>query len=1098
MTEQAIAFLLAESFEHGHAEAIGASLASLHYTEPAVTGRTQEVLAQQLLEGLPADQVVALQPRLAALLGGVAGGFSRQARETILTQQETIRGALIGELHQAQQALEKAYGEVEQQVQHRTAELRETNESLRREIVEREQAEEALRESEETARALLNAPPDLASLIDTGGFILDANEAMAQRYETDVNELIGTYSWDLIPPDVAERRKPYFDQVIGSGKPVHFEDKRQGRWFYTVFYPVLDVQEKVTKVAVLSRDIDDRKRAEEELRKAHDELEMRVQERTAELAQANEALQAEIMVRKRAEEAIRRERDLAEALAEAAAVVSSSLDPDQVLDRILEQVSRVVPNDATNIMLIEDNQARIVRWRGYERFGVEELAPQAVFRVPETHGFQKMIASGEPTVIPDTVTYPDWVHIPGMEWLKSYAAAPIAVRGQVVGFLNVDSATPDFFTQAHAETLRVFADHAAAAIENAQLYENVQQELDERKRAEEDLRQSEERYRTLFDGVPVGLYRTTPDGRFLDANPALAQMLGYPDRESLLAIRSADTWVNPEERQWWQRAMEQEGSVSNFDHRNRRADGTVFWMRGTARVVRDANGQVLYYEGSVQDITERKQAEEDLQESEQRFRSLFETMTEGVVVIAPDGQITQANRAAENILGLKHSEIEGRDYVGPEWETFHLDGTPMPPEEMAGPRTMEEKRVVKDVVMGIKRPDGSASWINVSAAPLINAAGELDGIVGTFADITERKKAEEELRDREATMRALLNAPIEMATLMDADGVIIGANEATARGLGKNVDELIGSCVYDLFPPAVAKSRKAQADRVFRSGSPVRYDDERKGMVFDCNLYPIFDAEGKVAGIAAYARDITLRKQADERIRAYQDQLRSLASELSLTEERERRDIATALHDRVGQTLAICKIKLGALRQSASSSEFSEPLEEIHKYIEEVIQDTRSLTFEISSPILYQLGLEAALEWLTEETRKREGIRTQFRDDGQPKPLDDDVQIVLFQAVRELLVNVVKHAQAQRVEVAIGRNDNYVRIVVEDDGVGFDYFPIGSHWREITGFGLFSIRERLGHLGGHTHITSNPGLGTKIILLAPLKRDDATESEETT
>jgi len=273
LTEQAIAFLLAESFEHGHAEAIGASLASLHYTEPAVTGRTQEVLAQQLLEGLPADQVVALQPRLAALLGGVAGGFSRQARETILTQQETIRGALIGELHQAQQALEKAYGEVEQQVQHRTAELRETNESLRREIVEREQAEEALRESEETARALLNAPPDLASLIDTGGFILDANEAMAQRYETDVNELIGTYSWDLIPPDVAERRKPYFDQVIGSGKPVHFEDKRQGRWFYTVFYPVLDVQEKVTKVAVLSRDIDDRKRAEEELRKAHDELE---------------------------------------------------------------------------------------------------------------------------------------------------------------------------------------------------------------------------------------------------------------------------------------------------------------------------------------------------------------------------------------------------------------------------------------------------------------------------------------------------------------------------------------------------------------------------------------------------------------------------------------------------------------------------------------------------------------------------------------------------------------------------------------------------------------------------------------------------------
>ncbi len=170
-------------------------------------------------------------------------------------------------------------------------------------------------------------------------------------------------------------------------------------------------------------------------------------------------------------QAEREQRDRAEALEEAAAVVSSTLDPDQVLDRVLEQVSRVVPNDATNVMLIEGDQARIVRWRGYERFGAEEFISTLVFHIHEMPGLQQMVESGEPMVIPDTDTCPDWVRIPVTEWLRSYAAAPIIVRGEVIGFLNVDSATPGFFTQAHAEALRVFADHAAAAIENARLYE---------------------------------------------------------------------------------------------------------------------------------------------------------------------------------------------------------------------------------------------------------------------------------------------------------------------------------------------------------------------------------------------------------------------------------------------------------------------------------------------------------------------------------------------------------------------------------------------------------------------------------------------------
>ncbi len=168
----------------------------------------------------------------------------------------------------------------------------------------------------------------------------------------------------------------------------------------------------------------------------------------------------------------REQRELAEAMAEATAALTGTLDFDQILDRILEQVSRVVPNDATNIMLIEGDEVRIARWRGYERFGAEEFVSTVVFRIPEVPNLQHMLESREPVVIPDTATYPGWVHVPVQAWLRSYAGVPIIVRDQVIGFLNVDSATPGFFTQTHAEILRVFADHAAAVIKNARLYES--------------------------------------------------------------------------------------------------------------------------------------------------------------------------------------------------------------------------------------------------------------------------------------------------------------------------------------------------------------------------------------------------------------------------------------------------------------------------------------------------------------------------------------------------------------------------------------------------------------------------------------------------
>ena len=233
--------------------------------------------------------------------------------------------------------------------------------------------------------------------------------------------------------------------------------------------------------------------------------------------------------------------------------------------------------------------------------------------------------------------------------------------------------------------------------------------------------------------------------------------------------------------------------------------------------------------------------------------------------------------------------------------------------------------------------------------------------------------------------------------------------------------------------------------------------------------------------------EIAERKGAQEQLLNYQGQLQSLASELSLAEERERRRVATALHDNIGQSLALSKIKLGTLGEMASSTDITEPLEEIRKLIEETIQSTRSLTSELSPPVLYELGFEAAVEWLGEQFQKQHGILFSTEMDDQQKPLKDDIRILLFSAVRELLINVAKHAQASRTKISIWRNCDTIRVKVEDDGIGFNGFKNGSSVSRNGGFGLFSIRERLNHLGGHLEIESEPDRGTRVTLAAPLK-----------
>ena len=255
------------------------------------------------------------------------------------------------------------------------------------------------------------------------------------------------------------------------------------------------------------------------------------------------------------------------------------------------------------------------------------------------------------------------------------------------------------------------------------------------------------------------------------------------------------------------------------------------------------------------------------------------------------------------------------------------------------------------------------------------------------------------------------------------------------------------------------------------------------------------DVAGKPLRACGTHLDITARKQAETDLMAYQRRLRSLASQLSLAEERERRRIAAGLHDYACQNLVLFKMKLQALSEPLPAAEMDE-IADICQTLDRTIESVRGLVFDLSSPTLYKFGLEAALEELLEDkVEAQHGIHYTFHDDGAAKPLAEDVRILLFQSVRELLINIIKHAQARVVTLDVARFDDSIRIEVTDDGIGFDVGDVLADPSRNYGFGLFNIKERLDFIGGCLDVDSRRGEGSRITLVAHLETATSVVAE---
>lgn len=354
-------------------------------------------------------------------------------------------------------------------------------------------------------------------------------------------------------------------------------------------------------------------------------------------------------------------------------------------------------------------------------------------------------------------------------------------------------------------------------------------------------------------------------------------------------------------------------------------------------------------------------------------------------------------------------------------------------------------------------------------------------------DVTERTSAESALRESEQRVRSILEkAPFGMflyRLMTDGRLVLIGANDAADKILGLDRTRLIGLTVEEAFPGSVedgwARRFKLLAADGGSWSTELVYADRRVKGVYQVDAFQISQDQ-----IAVIFTDTTERRAIENEERRYKARLSAMAAELASAEDRERRLLAEELHDRVSQALAVCRMRLEAAVDDHGALDRSE-YETAVEMLEDAIRQTRSVTTALYPPVLHELGLGPALRWLCEDVGRTHALGCTVTLTEANLGITEDAQAVLFRATRELLLNVVKHAHTNRAWVSLDSFPNSVVLTVSDQGAGYSTTRM-SEGSSGSGFGLFSIRERLLHFGGGMEVETAPGDGTRVTISVPV------------
>jgi len=546
-------------------------------------------------------------------------------------------------------------------------------------------------------------------------------------------------------------------------------------------------------------------------------------------------------------------------------------------------------------------------------------------------------------------------------------------------------------------------------------------------------------------------------------------------------------------------------TIEHYETVRRRKDGRLIDVELTVSPVRSADGTIIGASKIVRDVTERKQATRRMAELQSLLSLIVASTDDAIVSKDLDGTITSWNRGAERMFGYTADEMIGASILR------------IIPEE----RRAEEAAILSKLRRGERvdhyetlrqKKDGRLFDISITVSPLTDRDGNIIGASKIARDISEQKLAQQALHDSEERWRVTLESIGDAVIATDPAAVVTFANAVATDILGRSVADIVGRPLKEVFKIRNEETHgdvDCPVDLVIREGrvvglanhTVVLRPDGTEVPIAD-SAAPIRDKDKRLIGVVLVFRDISEQKRSEttlqrwnaeleERVRertaelvSSQERLRALASQLNLTEQRERRRLAGDLHDYLAQLLALIRIKLGQTLQRMPNqlTEGRASLTEIDSLLQQCLQYARTLMAQLSPSVLQDLGLLPALHWLAEQMAQQ-GLKVDVRVLTPESPSFDEHQSdMLFQAVRELLANVAKHSGVSSASVTVQKQDaDTWLLTVQDYGQGFDinavhYQPSGEH------FGLFSIQERMEALSGWCRIHSVPGEGTTVEL----------------
>jgi len=600
------------------------------------------------------------------------------------------------------------------------------------------------------------------------------------------------------------------------------------------------------------------------------------------------------------------------------------------------------------------------------------------------------------------------------------------------------------------------------------------------KQFEERLQQSEAHFNALISATTDEVFLMDKKGLILIANSALARSMGM-DRGALTGISAFD--IRPSELSKQRKKqidkVNRTGKKVRFEDQ---MDGR--WFDNSIFPTFDQRGRITGYAVFSRDITDQKQTEELLKNSQKRLKIIYEYAPDAIFLNDIQGVFVDGNKMSEQLLGYRRKELIGKNF-------FALNILDAEAKEKASVMMAQAVRQNKpsSSYYTLTRKNGSKVPVEIKSFPVKIHGRRL--ILGIARDMTEFYNAKELLErsshilEEAQRISGMGSYELDIKKGTWTTSPVLNSIFGIDDSYNKNVKGWL-----DLVHPGQKKEmqdylinnvlkKKQIFDREYRI---LRKNNKEERWVHGLGELE-FDKAGEPVRMIGTIQDITDRKRSEEKIKDYQKRLRELNSLLTQTEEMERRHIAINIHDYISQSLAIAKIKLTTLKNQQVSEEIIMTINEITENISDAIKNSRIITSELSPPVLFELGLMAAISWKLDQVSKEHKINSTIRGKILNFPLSENEQILLFRIVSELVTNVVKHAQATRIDIHINDDDKRLSIKMVDDGIGFDTSGLARQSGKRHGFGLFSIKERIEYLGGQFDIVSFPGRGTRVKIL---------------